>query len=107
MKTKNVFAYILLPISIAISSPLIADNKKNNTMEELQNHWQMVISEKDMSKRKEMISIHKSMMMDIEKSNTNHHTNKMSDSHMDMDMGNMMEMNNIMNMHRSMINMME
>lgn len=47
-------------------------------MEELQQHWQMITSEKDLN---------------------------MSGSNMGM--GNMMDMNNMMEMHRSMINIME
>ena len=104
MKIKNVLAYSFLLISVVISTPSIAENKKGNQMKELQQHWQMITSEKDMNKRKEMITTHESMMMNIEKSNSNQNMN-MSDSNMGM--GNMMDMNNMMEMHRSMINMME
>ena len=104
MKIKNVLTCSFLLISMVISNPSIAENKKGNQMEELQQHWQMITSENDMSKRKEMITTHESMMMNIEKSNSKQHMN-MSGSNMGM--GNMMDMNSMMEMHRSMINMME
>ena len=110
MNTKNVLTYSFLLISMAISNTSTAENKKSNQIEELQRHWQIITSEIDMSKRNEMITIHESMMINIEKSNSKQHM-KISDRNMGMgnmmDMNNMMEMNNIMDMHRSMINMME
>ena len=104
MKIKNVLTCSFLLISMVISNPSIAENKNGNQMEELQQHWQVIISEKNMNKRKEMITTHESIMINIEKSNNKQHMNISGNN---MGMGNMMDMNNMMEMHRSMINMME
>ena len=99
MKLKMVFAFVALSGGLVITNPLIAGNKDNNQVKKMEQHWEMVISEKDKNKRMKMIEEHKTMMNKIEKSNGGHHMDNMSGGHMDM--------NNTMDMHRSMIKIME
>lgn len=97
MKSKMMLTCILISSSLTVTSPLVAGAKDNNQIEKMQHHWEMLTSEKDISKRKMMIDEHKAMMNEIEKSSGGHHMNNMSGHHM----------NNTMDMHRSMIHMME
>ena len=98
MKLKMVLTCLSLSCSLLIASPVIAGNK-GNSVEKMQQHWEMITSEKDVNKRSKLIEEHKVMMDEIDKANSGHHMNNMSGDHMDM--------NNTMDMHRSMIQIME
>lgn len=97
MKLKLILTYIFLLCSLTVTSSVFAGN--NNQIDKMQEHWEMITSEKDTSKIKKMIDEHKTMMNEIEKSSGGHHMGNMSGSHMDM--------NNMIDMHRSMIQIME
>ena len=97
MKLKTILTCISLSCILAIASPSFAGNKEKNQVQKMQEHWEMIISEKNKNKRAKMINDHKDIMNQMEKSNAGHHMSGMSGHHM----------NNTIDMHRSMINIMK
>lgn len=98
MKLKLILTCISLSCSLALVSPAIAGSNEKNQIKKMQDHWEMVISEKDKNKRSKLINEHKKMMDDMNKSDSTHHHMGGMSGH---------NMNNTMDMHRSMIKIIE
>lgn len=96
MKLKMILTCISLSCSLAVVSPAIAGNNEKNQIKKMQEHWDMIILEKDKNKQSKLINEHKNMMNKMDKS-SGHHMKGMSGHHM----------SNTMDMHRSMIELME
>ena len=97
MKLKMVLTCITLSCGLVMANPLVAASKNDTQIEKMQQHWEMIISQKDKSKRKKMIEEHEVMMENIEKNSGQSKMGHMSDNHM----------KNTMDMHRNMMQMME
>lgn len=108
MKLNKVFSCLTITFGLLFAGQSYADNSMDKEMDRMQDHWRMMMNEKDEGKRKSMMMDHKMMMDEIDKSNItqNHHMGG-KDHHMGDMSGDHMHMMNMMDMHRSMMDMMD
>lgn len=108
---KKTLSIILIPLSFSLSFASYADSK--GEYEKIQHHWEMILQEKDVNNRSNMIKEHRMMLDDFEKSgNMNAQHNGMQGSHMQGNhmqgmSGEQIHMMNSMGMQRLEMDMME
>ncbi len=96
----NINRCLLVSGLLILSSVVYASQADNNIIEKLENHWQLVINEKNEKTREKMILEHRKMMQEARSSMgiASHHGSHDSGHH---------DMLHTFEMHESMMDMME
>ena len=98
MKKNNFLRVMILTGIVSISATAIAESDDMKVMN-MEQHWQQLINEKDQKRRQEMLMEHRHMMGEMDK--------EVAGRGMGMGKGHHHNMMNTVDMHRSMMDMME